>query len=272
MLLLAVIPRTPNTEELLNSLYANAGISGFGLLITAIVQTAQHQLSLFEALFILHILFFLGTGASPMGNCSTFSRSFLIALISTPTPAGKYHWTRSRVAMGVLVQFASVLAFTGWGLYLWVNVDTYGSHPGCNDQFKYVFFFFTVRATARWLRGLWIAGLALSATGLMISFGVNAKILFLMKRVEEEERAEQESVSIAHRVTSTPPHAEETPEKPYYFYVSILSLLYVLPPPAPLFPLIGHSRITARSALYATVMLELTVSSRVYCILDSTLH
>jgi hypothetical protein len=76
MLLLAVIPRTPNTEELLNSLYANAGISGFGLLLTAIVQTAQGELSLFEAIFILHILFFLGTGVSPMSKCLAFSCLF----------------------------------------------------------------------------------------------------------------------------------------------------------------------------------------------------
>ncbi len=80
MLLLAIIPRTPNTEELLNSLYTNAGLAGFGLLLTAIIQTGLNQLSLFEALFILHILFFLGTGASPMGKCSLnilFSSSLL---------------------------------------------------------------------------------------------------------------------------------------------------------------------------------------------------
>ncbi len=82
MLLLAIIPRTPNTEELLNSLYANAGLAGFGLLLTAIIQTGLKQLSLFEALFILHILFFLGTGASPMGKSSLsilFSWSLRIA-------------------------------------------------------------------------------------------------------------------------------------------------------------------------------------------------
>jgi hypothetical protein len=68
MLLLALIPQRPNTKELLNALYANAGIAGLGLLLTAIIQTAQKQLSLFHALFTLHILFFLGTGASPMGE------------------------------------------------------------------------------------------------------------------------------------------------------------------------------------------------------------
>jgi hypothetical protein len=74
MLLLAVIPRTPHTGELLDALYSNAGISGLGLLLTAIVQTAQNSLSLFHALFILHMLFFLGTGASPMGEYSAIVR------------------------------------------------------------------------------------------------------------------------------------------------------------------------------------------------------
>jgi len=68
MVLLGLIPQTPHTEELLNALYANAGIAGLGLLLTAIIQTAQNNLSLFEAIFILHILFFLGTGAAPMGE------------------------------------------------------------------------------------------------------------------------------------------------------------------------------------------------------------
>jgi hypothetical protein len=68
MVLLALIPQMEHTEELLNALYANAGIAGLGLLLTAIIQTAQKNMSLFEALFVLHILFFLSTGASPMGE------------------------------------------------------------------------------------------------------------------------------------------------------------------------------------------------------------
>lgn len=74
MVLLAVVPRTPHTEELLNALYSNAGIAGLGLLVTAIEQTAKNELSLFHALFIQHILFFLGTGTAPMGECASVSR------------------------------------------------------------------------------------------------------------------------------------------------------------------------------------------------------
>jgi len=220
MVFLAVIPQTPHTEELLNALYANAGISGLGLLLTAIIQTAQNNLSLFEAIFTLHILFFLGTGASPMG---------------------KYHWARSRVIMGVFLQFASVVAFTGWGLYLWVHVNDYGSNSDCNDQIKYVIMFITVRATVPWLRGLWIAALVLSAVGLMIKFGVQAVVLFAMRRVAEEERAEEtNSITGGSIRTGAQSHAEMEPVigKPWYLKISIPLLL---------------------SAIYSTINLELTV-------------
>jgi hypothetical protein len=171
MLVLAVIPRTPYTEELLNTLYATAGLSGLGLLLTAIIQTKQSdQLSLFHAIFVLHILFFLGTGVSPMG---------------------KYHWTRGRLAMGILLQFVSVIAFTAWGLYLWITAPHFGGAQNiCNDHIKYVVFFFTVKATEPWLRWLWVVVLVLSAVLLMILFVTNAMDLFVRKQAEEEERAE----------------------------------------------------------------------------------
>ena len=83
MFLLALIPQMPDTEELLNALYANAGVAGLGLLLTAIIQTIQHKLSLFHAIFILHILYFLGTGASPMGECPVIPSS-LAPMYSNP--------------------------------------------------------------------------------------------------------------------------------------------------------------------------------------------
>jgi hypothetical protein len=74
IILLTVIPETPETEEVLLALSSNAGLAGLGLLVTAIVQTATKQLSFFHALFIFHILFFLGIGATSMGECSGMSR------------------------------------------------------------------------------------------------------------------------------------------------------------------------------------------------------
>ena len=84
MFLLALVPQTPHTEELLNALYANAGVAGLGLLLAAIIQTAQDQLSLFHAIFILHILYFLGTGASPMGECPVIPCSSAPTRTQTP--------------------------------------------------------------------------------------------------------------------------------------------------------------------------------------------
>ena len=71
LLLLAIIPVMPETEEILIGLYSMAGLAGLGLLVTAIILTAQNQLSLFDALFVFHVLFFLGIGATPTGECSS---------------------------------------------------------------------------------------------------------------------------------------------------------------------------------------------------------
>jgi hypothetical protein len=61
----------PETEEILVGLYSMAGLAGLGLLVTAIILTAKNQLSLFDALFVLHLLLFFGIGATPTGECFT---------------------------------------------------------------------------------------------------------------------------------------------------------------------------------------------------------
>jgi hypothetical protein len=135
--------------------------------------------------------------------------------------------------MGILVQFVSVIAFTAWGLYVWADVNHYGKSNECNDKIKYVIFFATVRATAPWLRGIWIAGLVLSAVGLMLSFGWKAMELLEMKRMAEEQQAEDTNTTAYREVAVTPgtrPHAEtETAEKEWYFDISFTLLLCVAP-------------------------------------------
>ena len=132
--------------------------------------------------------------------------------------------------MGVLVQFASVVAFTGWGLYLWIIVENYGDQSQCNDQIKYVVLFFTVRATAPWLRGIWIAALVLSAVGLMIKFAIQTVVLIAVRRAGEEGRAE-ETNSITRRSTTGAQSRAETEtnvSKPWYLAISYPLLVYVL--------------------------------------------
>jgi hypothetical protein len=171
MVLLAFVPRTPHTEELLNVLYANTGIAGLGLLITAVQQTASKELSLFHAIYVQHILFFLGIGVAPVG---------------------KYNWTRSRIAMGVVIQFALIIAFTTWAVYVWARVEHFGSQPNLNDELKYVLMFVNIKATSSWLRGVWITTLITSAIVLVITFGINALALFAMRHDGEEAAGESE--------------------------------------------------------------------------------
>lgn len=168
--------------------------------------------------------------------------------------------------MGVFVQFASVITFTGWALYVWVRVKDYGNQCQCNDQIKYVVLFFTVRATAPWLRVLWIVAIVVSAVGLMFSFGVNAMFLFTLKRTKEEEQAEETNLPAQRSIqTETPAtylQAEteakpNTSEKEWYIQISVPLLLCVA-----CFSLLSSTHESLhRSAIYATTMLELTVCS-----------
>ncbi|KAF8478154.1 hypothetical protein DFH94DRAFT_754051 [Russula ochroleuca] len=174
------------------------------------------------------MLSFLGIGVAPMGKCSAFSRPFVSrSPLALSMPAGKYHLTRTRVAMVFLVQYVSLTSFIAWGLYLWVNVKHYGSQPECNHQIKYVVFFFTVRATANWLRRLWIAMFSILCLSVLLGwFATLATIIFAMKRTNEEEEVEEMN-SWSHVVDYS------------YFKVDTTRLF---------------------SAIYSTVMLELTIA------------
>jgi len=167
--------------------------------------------------------------------------------------------------MGVLVQFVSVILFTAWGLYVWADVKRFGRNSECNDKIKYVLFFFTVRATAPWLRGVWIAGLVLSAVGLMLSIGWKAMELFAMKRMAEEQQAEETNMIVSREVAVRPgtrPHRDAgtvTAEKAWYFDISLTLVLCVAPLLSFLL-LFTHESLLS-SAIYSTVMIQLTVSN-----------
>lgn len=60
MLITAGCPRKPWAVKTLEALNANAGLTGFGLLITAIVQTFRKQLDLYHAILVLHMIYSLG--------------------------------------------------------------------------------------------------------------------------------------------------------------------------------------------------------------------
>jgi hypothetical protein len=151
MLLVAVIPETVSTRPLLRGLVTNAGISGVALLITAIIQTSKNSLSLYHAIFIIHILYFTGMLVAPSGNYQGSMQSHL-----------------RRAILALIMTYGSVLLFTGFAFYIWARAPTFGQNHECNSQIKYIFFFKSVIVTTGWLRRLWMAGLGISLALLIV--------------------------------------------------------------------------------------------------------
>ena len=56
ILITAFTPKNEHTRELLDGLYLNAILYGLSLVITAVIQSMQHQLDLFHALCVMHNL------------------------------------------------------------------------------------------------------------------------------------------------------------------------------------------------------------------------
>ncbi|TDL14670.1 hypothetical protein BD410DRAFT_797025, partial [Rickenella mellea] len=133
--LLAVIPREPRTQDLISSLLSNTRVFTFSLLLTAIIQTGQGQLTLYHATLIFQMLIFFSMGI-------------------LPTPYEFIEKGSLRLAMFTASSF---LAFFAWSLYVWSTALTFGSQPECNHSTKYVYFWVTVRATATWMRKWWTA-------------------------------------------------------------------------------------------------------------------
>jgi hypothetical protein len=169
MLLMAIIPEVEITKPLLEVLVGNAGISGLALLVTALAETVKKQLSLYHAIFIIHMLYFTGIMVVPSGK-----QNVGLSHLSRPDLGGfkgKYEGNKINFTLRILISFVmtygSVMLFTGYAFYVWATAPTFGTNPECNNEIKYIFFFRSVRATVGWLRKLWMVGLG-ATLGLMI--------------------------------------------------------------------------------------------------------
>ncbi|KAH9175723.1 hypothetical protein EDB89DRAFT_1903552 [Lactarius sanguifluus] len=137
----AVIPWRRSTERLINALNANAGlrVTGFGLLIAVIIQTFQNRLDLYHAIFMLHIMYFLGV----------------------------FKWTLTHIRLGAISQIMTLRAFFAWSIYVRANAVTFGSAPECNEKIKYILSYHSISATAPWVWKFWVIGLGVMA-GLVV--------------------------------------------------------------------------------------------------------
>ena len=152
--------------------------------------------------------------------------------------------------MATLIQTVAHVSFASFVFYLWANVKHYGSQPECNHQIKFVFFFVTVRATANWLRRLQIAIYAILFPVVFYNGFVTllAHLSADMNRTNEEEEVEE---------TDSSSYAGN------YIGMDIPLLLCV----APGFSFDEHRDSNAllfSSAIFSTVIMELTVSGRIY--------
>jgi hypothetical protein len=107
---------------------------------------------------------------------------------------GKDRWTRARFVAVFVARFIAQITFTAWALSVWVHVKDYGLQHECNDGVKYVFMFFTVKATKYWLRGLWIAVLVINTAWPVLGFGMGTLYRLARTKVElkEEVAGEEE--------------------------------------------------------------------------------
>jgi hypothetical protein len=143
---------------------------------------------------------------------------------------GNYKWTKARFVIGVLSQLIGQVAFTCWALYLWINVRDYGSQHECNNEVKYVVMFFTIRATKRWLRGLWIAVVIMSAVGHIINQSVKLAHYTLMREDAQAEQSVQEVQEEEGGVEEGEEAEDENKEsdRGCYFRWRHLNVLYVI--------------------------------------------
>lgn len=153
ILLISLIPENKITTELLDGLYENAVFYGLALVLTAVIQTLQHQLDLYHAIFVMQIIFSLDfVYAYGMRRFFQSSRNPL------------------RATLVIAVQMFSTAVFTVWLLCVWAQNSHFGSQPDCNHLVKFVFFFASVHATAAWLRTLFIVGIVFAACSLLFKF------------------------------------------------------------------------------------------------------
>ncbi|KAF5363259.1 hypothetical protein D9756_000221 [Leucocoprinus leucothites] len=206
-LIFAVLPETPLTLPLIDVCRANASMSGFALLVTAIVRTAQHKLTLYHAIFVLHMLFFLGIGLFPIGQYK-------------PTSMRKL-WTQ-------LVALCIAFMFQGWAVYIWAHAPEFGAEAlvdsadvvRCNASIRYIFVFVPVSATALWLRILWMIVLSLEVLGLLVH------LLLLLSIFVARRTAQIEAHPIQHHASRFRP--SQIPLILSYIYAIIMLELYIV--------------------------------------------
>jgi hypothetical protein len=182
----AALPRRRSTERLIDALNMNAGIIGFSLLLTAILQTIQNRLDLFHAIFVTYVTYHLALIVYFSGALTRFSSTLVY---SRDAYAGVFRWTLTHIRLGAVIQIMTVVVYLSWSVYVAASAKTFGSTPQCNTRVKYIFFFLdhSVSTTTPWWRKFWIISLCVAATCVVV--GIVAAIFVIQWAANKGVRA-----------------------------------------------------------------------------------
>ncbi|TDL17150.1 hypothetical protein BD410DRAFT_831666 [Rickenella mellea] len=138
--LLMVIPRVPRTRPLISSLLNNTRVYLLALMLTAIIQTAQGQLTLYHAVLLYYMIMVVGTASLP-----TILWPFV-------------EFEKISPHLGIFTN-SIFLSLFAWSVYLWSKASKFGSQPECNYKL-YEFGYWTIMTvfSALLLALQWIHG------------------------------------------------------------------------------------------------------------------
>ncbi|KDR73041.1 hypothetical protein GALMADRAFT_142734 [Galerina marginata CBS 339.88] len=138
----------------ISSIVTVQGVQGLGLLVTAVIQTALGQLSLYHAFLIINLLFLLST-------------LFLYFLFS-PGISLRRRW---------FFLFA-LLLLSIFSLYVGLHASSFGSQPDCNHTVQIIWIFRVTTASFVWFRNF---GITIFSVYLGVAL-LHIAQLFLFKR------------------------------------------------------------------------------------------
>jgi hypothetical protein len=141
-----------NYAEFVQVVNSGLQLQGLALLLTAIVQTFEQQLTLFHALCVLHLLALLGFG-----------------LVAQRRYGGSGSAGLRRWVVLALARVVIACAFIALTAYIWLTAKTFGSQPECNASTFYVVFGVKIHATDDVFRYIVLALLASMAVGWVLS-------------------------------------------------------------------------------------------------------
>lgn len=130
-----------------NAIQSSLSVQGLALLCTAVYETFKHQLTLFHAVCVIHLLFLLGVNVVSRGRYRMFGALRQLAL-----------FTVTIIALGT---------FSAFSTFVWITAPQFGSQPECNNQTIYVIFGVSINVTSSVFR--WImAAIFLAAPGIIL--------------------------------------------------------------------------------------------------------